>query len=207
MSKNLGFTMAEILLSLTIIGVVAAITLPSLMANINERTWNTHNYRFLDEGAWKMDFLANYSMAPVWGDHEEFMDKDLTLYGWTAGVRGGYVGEGFTIAGHVLFDYVGDESFNWGDDGLHMMRFGIDGQLVLNDSWNLVAGAEYTAYVDGDMWKQNLGSWDLMFGANYNIDETKFVGAYITREVDHLDAGDWEIADGFGMGVKFGIDF
>ncbi len=36
-----AFTMAEILLSLTIIGVVAAITLPSLMANINERTWNT----------------------------------------------------------------------------------------------------------------------------------------------------------------------
>ncbi len=35
-----GFTIAEILLSLTIIGVVAAITLPSLMANINERTWN-----------------------------------------------------------------------------------------------------------------------------------------------------------------------
>ncbi len=41
MNKKLGFTMAEILLSLTIIGVVAVITLPSLMANINERTWNT----------------------------------------------------------------------------------------------------------------------------------------------------------------------
>ena len=36
-----AFTMAEILLSLTIIGVVAAITLPSLIGNINERTWNT----------------------------------------------------------------------------------------------------------------------------------------------------------------------
>lgn len=36
-----GFTMAEILLSLTIIGVVAAITLPSLTGNINKRTWNT----------------------------------------------------------------------------------------------------------------------------------------------------------------------
>ena len=36
-----AFTMAEILLSLTIIGVVAAITLPSLTGNINERTWNT----------------------------------------------------------------------------------------------------------------------------------------------------------------------
>ena len=38
---NYAFTMAEILLSLTIIGVVAAITLPSLTGNINERTWNT----------------------------------------------------------------------------------------------------------------------------------------------------------------------
>ena len=38
---RIGFTMAEILLSLTIIGVVAAITLPSLTGNINERTWNS----------------------------------------------------------------------------------------------------------------------------------------------------------------------
>ena len=38
---KVAFTMAEILLSLTIIGVVAAITLPSLTGNINERTWNT----------------------------------------------------------------------------------------------------------------------------------------------------------------------
>ena len=37
----IAFTMAEILLSLTIIGVVAAITLPSLTGNINERVWNT----------------------------------------------------------------------------------------------------------------------------------------------------------------------
>ena len=40
-SWRAAFTMAEILLSLTIIGVVAAITLPSLTGNINERTWNT----------------------------------------------------------------------------------------------------------------------------------------------------------------------
>ncbi len=39
--QRYAFTMAEILLSLTIIGVVAAITLPSLTGNINERTWNT----------------------------------------------------------------------------------------------------------------------------------------------------------------------
>ena len=41
MTERVAFTMAEILLSLTIIGVVAAITLPSLTGNINERTWNT----------------------------------------------------------------------------------------------------------------------------------------------------------------------
>ena len=40
--RSMGaFTMAEILISLTIIGVIAAITLPSLRANINERTWAT----------------------------------------------------------------------------------------------------------------------------------------------------------------------
>ncbi len=41
LAKTNAFTMAEILLSLTIIGVVAAITLPSLTGNINERVWNT----------------------------------------------------------------------------------------------------------------------------------------------------------------------
>ena len=40
-NQRCAFTMAEILLSLTIIGVVASITLPSLTGNINERTWNT----------------------------------------------------------------------------------------------------------------------------------------------------------------------
>ncbi len=41
-----AFTMAEILLSLTIIGVVAAITLPSLTGNVNERVWNTQKKAF-----------------------------------------------------------------------------------------------------------------------------------------------------------------
>jgi len=39
--KAIAFTMAEILISLTIIGVIAAITLPSLKANINEKAWAT----------------------------------------------------------------------------------------------------------------------------------------------------------------------
>ncbi len=63
MSKKLGFTMAEILLSLTIIGVVAAITLPSLMANINERTWNTQRkalYARMSQAIAMMPSLSGY---------------------------------------------------------------------------------------------------------------------------------------------------
>ncbi len=63
MIKKAGFTMAEILLSLTIIGVVAAITLPSLMANINERTWNTQRkalYARMSQAIAMMPNLSGY---------------------------------------------------------------------------------------------------------------------------------------------------
>ena len=62
-SKILAFTMAEILLSLTIIGVVAAITLPSLTGNINERTWNTQRkalYARFSQALPLMDALNGY---------------------------------------------------------------------------------------------------------------------------------------------------
>ncbi|MCM1009295.1 MAG: type II secretion system GspH family protein, partial [Fusobacterium sp.] len=58
-----AFTMAEILLSLTIIGVVAAITLPSLTGNINERTWNTQRkalYARMSQALPLMDALNGY---------------------------------------------------------------------------------------------------------------------------------------------------
>ena len=61
--KRIAFTMAEILLSLTIIGVVAAITLPSLTGNINERTWNTQRkalYSRISQAVALMPSLNNY---------------------------------------------------------------------------------------------------------------------------------------------------
>ena len=61
---RLAFTMAEILLSLTIIGVVAAITLPSLTGNINERTWNTQRkalYARFSQAIALMPSLNQYS--------------------------------------------------------------------------------------------------------------------------------------------------
>ena len=61
-----AFTMAEILLSLAIIGVVAAITLPSLTGNINARTWNTQRkalYARFSQAIALMPALNGYSNA------------------------------------------------------------------------------------------------------------------------------------------------
>ena len=60
--------MAEILLSLTIIGVVAAITLPSLTGNINERTWNTQRkalYSRLSQAISLMPQIRGYGELSV----------------------------------------------------------------------------------------------------------------------------------------------
>ena len=66
LGRRIAFTMAEILLSLTIIGVVAAITLPSLTGNINERTWNTQRkalYARMSQAIPLMGSINGYSGA------------------------------------------------------------------------------------------------------------------------------------------------
>lgn len=162
------------------------------------------NYRVLDKGAWKADLIGEYSVAPVWGDHAEFMPEETTGYDWAVGMRGGYVGEGWTLAGHVMFNYSNSESFNWGDEGIHSLKLGLEGQYLLDEQWNLVGAIEYTGMLDDQF--EDAGKWTGKIGANYNIDETKFVGAYVAGEMGHA-TGDWEVADGFGFGVTFGIDF
>ena len=165
-------------------------------------------YRVLDRGAWKLDLIGAYGVNPVWGDHRPFLEEDDTGYTWTAGVRGGYATAQWTVAGHVLYTYGNTESFNWGDEGLHKWIAGVDGQYVIDRNWNLTAGAEYTG-ITNDGFK-NAGTWEGYLGVNYNIDATKFVGAYVSAGMDHHggDAADeWDWADGFGYGLKFGIQF
>lgn len=162
------------------------------------------NYRVLDTGAWRADVYGMYGLDTVWGDHAEILDELTTDYTWTLGLRAGYLGQGWTLAGHLDFDYVNSESFNWGDDGVHSLSLGIDGQLVVCPKMNLVAGVEYTGMLD-DVF-ENAGKWTGKLGANYNLDETKYVGAYVMGEMEH-STGDWEFVDGFGFGFTFGIDF
>ena len=64
--KAIAFTMAEILISLTIIGIIAAITLPSLKANINEKTWATQRkalYSRLSQAIAMMPSLNGYGVS------------------------------------------------------------------------------------------------------------------------------------------------
>ncbi len=70
--------MAEILLSLTIIGVVAAITLPSLTGNINERTWNTQRkalYARMSQAISLMPALNGYGTLVEGNDSTSAQDN------------------------------------------------------------------------------------------------------------------------------------
>ncbi|MCM1294663.1 MAG: hypothetical protein NC311_03820 [Muribaculaceae bacterium] len=163
------------------------------------------NYRVLDGNLWKIDVFGGYGVTPVWGDHESFLDEDETIYDWTVGAQAGYTSGNLTLAGHVIYDYLGSESFNWDEDGIHTLRAGVTGFLELNKNWGLLAGVEYNGFLDDEI--ENDGFWTGTFGVNYNIDDDMFVAGYITKTMEHTEAGKWDVTDGFGFGAKFGIQF
>ena len=172
--------------------------------------WNTFgigvDYRVFDGANWKADVFGSYGFSGVWPYGETFLGKDNTWYQWTVGATVGYETASWAVAGHVAFDYVNSESFNWGDDGMHMLRAGADAFFNMNESWALVLGAEYQIGLDDE---NERGTWLGKLGVNYNIDDAKFVGAYVGKEMVHDKnvAGSWDIQDGFAYGVKFGVEF
>ena len=177
-------------------------------------------FRALDMGAWKADVYGDLAIngGSIFyhskeADKTYWFDEDATLYTWTAGIRGGYTTSVFTVAGRVEFAYENIEGFNWNDDGRHLWTLGLDGQYVINNDWNLVGTVEYTGVADDEPYGvkgEDMGRWFGEFGVNYNIDATKFVGAYINGSLNHHDGDnndEWGWDKGFGFGAKFGIDF
>ena len=167
-------------------------------------------YRVLNQGHWRADLVGSYNIDGWLYSYDEeldetnFMEKEDLNYVWKAGIRGGYTTARFTIAGHLMFNYGNSESFNWGDDGMHRIAVGLDGQYVINRSWNLVAGLEYSGSIDDGV--RNAGLLNGDFGVNYNIDSSHYIGAYVSGEMSHK-TGDWKWVNGMGFGVKFGADF
>ena len=165
-------------------------------------------YRFVNDGALKFDLVGAYGIDNVWPYHQPMLDKDLTVYAWTAGVRGGYMTSHWTVAGHAYFQYGNTESFNWNDEGIHKWLLGLDAQYMLDSHWSVLAGVEYTGQTDS--WAKNAGQWEGTLGLNYNIDSAKYIGAYISGDMNHRGGAardEWKVEDGFGFGAKFGIEF
>ena len=63
MKKKKAFTLAEVLITLTIIGIIAAMVIPSLMADINEKAFDTQRkalYARFSQAIPAMDKIAGY---------------------------------------------------------------------------------------------------------------------------------------------------
>ena len=71
-----GFTLAEVLITLGIIGVVAAITLPSLITNINERVNSERHANIVNKVTKAMENMrANGALVGNYSSTEEFVNE------------------------------------------------------------------------------------------------------------------------------------
>lgn len=71
--KKFAFTMAEILIALTVVGIAAAITLPALRGNVNEKTWDTQRRALHSRMA------QSISMLPALNDYGVSDDDETTI--------------------------------------------------------------------------------------------------------------------------------
>ncbi len=77
MKKTKGFTLAEILITLAIIGIVAAITLPSLLVNVNEKAWDAQKkalHARLAQAIGQMNTLGGYGTYTKGETDDETVD-------------------------------------------------------------------------------------------------------------------------------------
>ena len=80
------------------------------------------------------------------------------------------------------------------------MTVGIQGQYIINNNWNWVAELMFDFDLFDDYY--NGEQLRLKIGANYNLDETKYLGFYVSKDLVHgFQSSPAE------MGVQFGIDF
>ena len=79
-----SFTMAEILISLTIIGVIAAITLPALIGNVNERAWDAQRRALHTRMAQAIAMMPNINgygeYDGTWNDGTVTVNKDTATH-------------------------------------------------------------------------------------------------------------------------------
>lgn len=73
--KHFAFTMAEILISLTIIGIIAAIIIPTIHANIEKKTWETKKKVLYSRFAQALPLMSNLDRYGIGATQEETNEK------------------------------------------------------------------------------------------------------------------------------------
>lgn len=76
-----GFTLAEVLITLAVIGIVAAITLPSLLVNVNEKAWEAQRkalHARMAQALGQMSTLGGYGTYALGGDDGTTVTADDT---------------------------------------------------------------------------------------------------------------------------------
>ncbi|MBQ0013579.1 MAG: hypothetical protein KBS86_03360 [Proteobacteria bacterium] len=174
-----------------------------------ENVYVNGSYRFMDVCAFKADVLASVGREFVMNDGLHTM---ATV--WGLGVKAGLDLGDFTIAGTIG---VHDIDMNvrlaekgwlaWGIDAeMWTLSAEVEAQYVINEDFNVVAGAKYMFDVSHDGYFEDLQQMNNPLvgkaGVNYNFDETKYVGAYATYDVNAEHQ-----SKAWGVSVRFGIDF
>ncbi len=153
--------------------------------------------RIIDVDGWKGDI---YGKLDVMGG-EDWWHEDFNLYNWTAGMKFGWSECLWTLNGLFEYDYTNTEAFNWGDKGIRGYRAGLEGQLILTSTLNLVANVVYEMpeYVDN--------AFTGMIGLNYNFADNGYVGIYAKQVLAEDANEDWNLAKDTVVGVQLGLDF
>ena len=160
--------------------------------------WNDLEFGF-DWDLWHENELH----AEVYGDVQQIYNTKHNLqtvaYNWTLGARVGRMTDSWTVAGVVELDYMNDDLPQDTFDAW-AMTVGIQGQYIVNNNWNWVAELMFDFDLFDDYY--NGEQLRLKIGANYNLDETKYLGFYVSKDLVHgFQSSPAE------MGVQFGIDF
>ena len=210
-SKNNGFTLAEVLITLGIIGVVAAMTLPTLVQNQQKRSLEVATQKFYstmsqavkkymaDEG---VDDLRNTPLTDMsddfsnWEDAEKACDDFVQKYLKVAKVceNGCFADNYKTLNGEISVVY-GLKT----EEKLHTGTFMLaDGAVFDIDSGDYVTPVELYVDVNGRKGPNKLGYdlWDMTIFYDGSIDEShvnpeckKYGGEKYCREWGNSPSG------------------
>ena len=161
-------------------------------------SWNDLEFGF-DWDLWSEDQYH----AEIYGDVKQIYNTKENLqtvaYNWAAGARVGRMTDNWTVVGIVQLDYLNDDLPQDTFDAW-AMTVGLQGQYILNQNWNVVGEMLF----DYDLFGKYYDGERLRFGVglNYNIDVTKYVGVYTSKDVVHsFDKAPMK------FGLVFGADF